>query len=108
MVNVVRCDNPRCTATYDVPSNLGGHTFTCNQCGSKVTVRDMSFVGSQPPKPTPKHHSALRAKTPLLDKIVADHERVPVHRQILKFAADYWLMILFVAVVGGLFAMERC
>ena len=43
MATVVKCDNPECDAHYEVSSFLGGHTFTCNQCGSRVTIRDLSY-----------------------------------------------------------------
>jgi len=78
MATVVPCDNPRCTALYEVSSFLGGHTFTCNKCGSKVTVRDLSFIGSPTPVET------VRLQSP--------------RSQLLKFVADNWQLILFVAV----------
>jgi hypothetical protein len=43
MATVVKCDNPKCSAHYEVSSFLGGHTFTCNRCGSRVTIRDLSY-----------------------------------------------------------------
>ena len=55
MATVVKCDNPNCNAHYEVSSFLGGHTFTCNKCGSRVTVRDLSVVAQGQPLPS-QHH----------------------------------------------------
>lgn len=52
MATWVKCDNPRCTAEYEMSSFLGGHTFTCNQCGSRVTIRDLSY--EQPRQAQPR------------------------------------------------------
>lgn len=49
MATTVKCDSPQCSARYEVSSFLGGHTFTRNQCGSRVTIRDLS---NSQPRPT--------------------------------------------------------
>ena len=46
MATVVKCDNIQCDALFEVDSFLGGHTFTCNQCGSRVTIRDLSYIAT--------------------------------------------------------------
>jgi hypothetical protein len=101
---VIKCDNPNCTAHYEVSSFLGGHTFTCNHCGSRVTIRDLCHIGSQPQNIKPTLH-LRRVKTPMLDKILAEQEGFPIIRQVLTFAADHWVMILFVMVFGCLLVM---
>lgn len=107
-MTTVKCDNPKCAAIYDVPSYLGGHTFTCNQCGSKVTVRDLSFIGSQPLNFKAKLHPSRRVKTPLLNKMLAKQEWLPTSRRLVKVIANYWLIVLFVAVFGTLLAISHC
>jgi hypothetical protein len=44
-------------------------------------------------------------KTPLLDKILA--KQMPLHHKLLKFVADYWVMILIVTVFGALLAISQ-
>jgi len=105
---VVRCDNPKCTAVYNVSAFLGGHTFTCNQCGSRVTIRDLSFIGSQSRVVKPRHQPPLRVKTPMLDKVLAEQGWMRLPRQLLKVATEYWVMLLFVAVFGSLLVMGHC
>src|ERR1035438_3399565 len=75
----VKCDNPRCSALYEVSNLLGGHTFTCNRCGSKVTVRDVSTGVNNGREtkgwsPFRKSRKALSG-TPLLDAIVSADSR---------------------------------
>jgi len=99
MATVVKCDNPRCTATYEASSFLGGHTFTCNHCGSRVTIRDLSFIGSQSrsvrPQPRQRQSPLFGNDGRLLESIVAGHSR---HRRLLKAIADHWPPVLFAAV----------
>jgi hypothetical protein len=42
VATTVKCDNPRCDALYEASSFLGGHTFRCEKCGWRVTIRDIS------------------------------------------------------------------
>ena len=58
---------------------LGGHTFTCSRCGSRVTIRDLR---AQPDSSTVVTRSAPSFKrwskpssTPLLDQIIRVHSR---------------------------------
>jgi len=82
VATTVKCDNPRCTALYEVSSFLGGHTFTCNKCGSRVTIRDLSFIGG------PNQAETVTLQSPRL--------------QLFKFVADNWQLVLFVAVFVGI------
>lgn len=61
----VECDNPKCNALYEVPNFLGGHTFTCNRCGSRVTIRDVS-IGIRPAKALPSYRSRRKSWGALL------------------------------------------
>jgi hypothetical protein len=70
----VICDNPRCNASYEVDNKLGGHTFTCSRCGSRVTIRDLR---AQPDTSNVVARSARSlerwskpSSTPLLDQII--------------------------------------
>jgi len=79
VATTVKCDNPRCTALYEVSSFLGGHTFTCNKCGSRVTIRDLSFIGGPAQNPGPQRE---------------------LHTSRRTYSVTDWVIIL--AVVGGL------
>jgi hypothetical protein len=81
VATTVKCDNPRCTALYEVSSFLGGHTFTCNKCGSRVTIRDLSFIGG------PAQGS------------VGSHAPEPGQPSFGELVADNWIVILFFAVL---------
>ena len=71
-----------------------------NKCGGRVTVRDLSYIGPQPRNVTSKLHLLPRVNTPLLDKILA--KDMPLSERLLKAVADHWVMILVVAILGGL------
>ena len=95
-----RCDNPRCNAIYEVPNLLGGHTFTCNRCGSKVTIRGHSTAAT-PPKLIPhwilaKKSGSRPSGTTLLDSIVSVHER---RRKSITRAAFAVLAIAVVVIL---------
>jgi hypothetical protein len=83
MATTVKCDNPRCDAVYEVSSVLGGHTFTCNKCGSRVTIRDLSE-----PEARVAHPKA----------------RPPLPLDLLRFARYHWRLLaqLLLPIVAGL------
>lgn len=95
----VRCDNPKCNALYEVPNLLGGHTFTCKKCGSRVTIRDVSVWQERPRgslfRGLFKWRQRKISNTPLVDKIVAASDRrpIPVAKVILV-----GLLLVFAAV----------
>jgi hypothetical protein len=89
VATTVRCDNPRCTALYEVSSFLGGHTFTCNRCGSRVTIRDLSFIGAQA-------QESARSRPSDLESASWWESAIDSPRQ---FAADNWAAILFFVVL---------
>jgi len=97
---MVKCDNPRCNALYEVSNQLGGHTFTCNRCGSKVTVRDVSTGAKTSGKI--KGWSLFRksrktpSSTPLLDAIVSADSRKSKSNTRLVFGG----LALIVAIIG--------
>jgi hypothetical protein len=82
----VKCDNPKCNALYEISNLLGGHTFTCNQCGSKVTVRDIS-TGAKRDRVGHRFVPFWKwrtkpSSTPLLDAIVSANQRSPISRRV--------------------------
>ncbi len=89
MATTVKCDNPRCTALYEVSSFLGGHTFTCNRCESRVTIRDLSFIGAQAQESARSSRSDLESASWWESAIDSPWQ----------FASDNWLVILFLIVV---------
>jgi len=94
------CDNPRCNAIYEVPNLLGGHTFTCNRCGSKVTIRGLSPAATRPmliPRwILTKKNGTRPSGTPLLDSIISAHER---RRKSITHAAFAVLAIAVVVIL---------
>ena len=96
----VKCDNPKCNALYEISNLLGGHTFTCNKCGGKVTVRDVS-TSAKPARAAVRwalftKRERRSSSTPLLDAIVAANSRKsrPSARMVLIG------LILILAIVG--------
>jgi hypothetical protein len=98
----VKCDNPRCNAWYEVSNMLGGHTFTCNKCGSKVTIRDLRTQPS--PVPVRAHRASSRtdggkpSSTPLLDDMVAAKDRGLMRKKQL-ILVGLALIVLIIVII---------
>jgi hypothetical protein len=96
----VRCDNPKCNALYEISNMLGGHTFTCNRCGSKVTIRDLSFQpASSKPRASFKWNWPRPSDTPILDSIVSGNQRRSMFAKVLLFVTVLGLAVLIAYVL---------
>jgi len=103
----VKCDNPRCNAQFEVPNLLGGHTFTCNRCGSRVTIRDLSTStrpeGVRRRFALPKWRRRRPSNTPLLDSVVSAHDRSSATKAQMALAV---LVLLIVIVILARWALS--
>jgi hypothetical protein len=91
MATTVPCDNPNCAALYEVSSFLGGHTFTCNKCGSRVTIRDLSYT-----QPRQAQSTAVRR-----DRTRHGRGRFPMLVPTVRFG---WVVVkCVVGLVAGVF-----